>query len=31
MEIEINKSHYLWKYIVENLLFYGNRIIFAVK
>lgn len=31
MEIEINKSHYLWKYIAKNLLFYGNRIIFAVK
>lgn len=31
MEIEINKSHYLWKYATENLLFYGNRIIFAVK
>ena len=31
MEIGKRKFHYLWKYISENLLFYGNRIIFAVK
>ena len=31
MEIGIEKSYCLWKYIAGNLLFYGNRIIWSIK